>query len=359
MHKNKQHLLIIGIFWDGKKYKTARQAPDQLAEALEKHGHRLTRTSYYLNKYLRLIDTVATIIGKRNNYNTAIVPWFNGSGSYYWQEIASRLLRLLNKKIIVVIHGGNIPAQILVEPKKYQLTLKRADVIVAPSRFVADKLTRLEYNVEVIENLVELEKYPFHQKASFEMNLLWMRTIEPLYNPGMAIQVVKQLKQKGYSPKLYMAGQQKDGVFYLRLQQLVNEWRLQENVVFTGYADHAKKLALAADCDIYICTNKVDNAPVSIIEMMSLGLPVVSTNVGGIPYLVQDGVNGMLVDDDDAEAMAAKIEAVHLDPVLGNRLAANGRAYAKAFDVNVVVEKWEKLFHRLAKNSSQESQHPL
>jgi glycosyltransferase involved in cell wall biosynthesis len=359
MHRSKKHLLIIGIFWNGKKFKTARQAPDQLAEAFEKTGYNVIRTSFYVNKYLRLADTVATIIGKKSRYELAIVPWFNGRGSFYWQEIASRLLKLLNKKIVLVIHGGSIPAEILAAPHKYSKTLKRADVIVSPSAFVADKLSTLNYKIEVIENVLDLEQYPFQPKTRFGMKLLWMRTIEPLYNPEMALEVVRILKEKGYTPKMYMAGQQKDQALFMRLQQLISEWQLNENIFFTGYADHQKKLTLASDCDIYICTNKVDNAPVSLVEMMSLGLPVVSTNVGGIPYLVRDGVNGLLVNDGDAQAMAERIETIHLDSSLASTLTANGAEFAKAFDTQPVVAKWERLFHRLLGNTVAKAQHPL
>lgn len=358
MRSYKKNLLIIGIFWDGKKFKTARQAPDQLAEALEKRGYSITRTSFHVNKFLRLIDTVFTILKGRNRYEIAIVPWFNGSGSFYWQEVATRLLKFFKKKVVLVVHGGNIPAQVVVHPAQYQATLKRADVIVAPSQFVADKLQHLGYNVQVIENLLDLEQYQFIGKETFNLNLLWMRTIEPLYNPMMALQVVKILKEKGYQPKLYVAGQQKDKELMNKMQEFTRTSRIDGEVEFTDYADHARKLELVRLCDFYLCTNKVDNAPVSLIEMMSLGLPVVSTNVGGIPYLVHDNINGMLVNDEDAKTMADKLEMIHLDPGMGKEMVRNAVQFSKQFDAEKVIAKWEIVFSQLSGHSSG-SQHPF
>lgn len=341
-------ILIIAVFWNKKKkLVTARQAPDHLAEAFETRGGQVIKTSYYLNKFLRLVDTIATVVMHAGRYKIAIVPWFNGAGSFYWQEIASRLLKLLRRKVILVVHGGAVPGQIAANPSKYLKTLRRADAIVSPSAFVADKLQHMGFAVDVIENLVETDVYPFIQKDNFRLNLLWMRTIEEVYNPLMALQVVKILNAKGLRPMLYMAGQVKDDDLYSTLRKKVEEWQLEEQVVFTGYADHTMKLDLASKCDMYICTNKVDNAPVSVVEMMCLGLPVITTNVGGIPYLVKDGETGLLVNDDDAEAMAAAIEMIYSQPGLGKEIAGRAFLFSRRFNAEEVLEKWMQLFARL------------
>ena len=92
----------------------------------------------------------------------------------------------------------------------------------------------------------------------------------------------------------------------------------------------------------------IDNAPVTFIEMMAMGLPVVSTNVGGIPFLVTDEVNGLLISPNDDEAMAAAIDSIIQNSDKGMHLAKNGHAFSKQFDAEPVMKKWAKVFDELS-----------
>ena len=82
--------------------------------------------------------------------------------------------------------------------------------------------------------------------------------------------------------------------------------------------------------------------PVSIIEAMALGLPVVTTNVGGIKYLVKNKVNGTLVNPDDAEAMTSAI--INLIQNGSGDSTEKARKHVEEFQWEVVKHKWNKLF---------------
>ena len=94
---------------------------------------------------------------------------------------------------------------------------------------------------------------------------------------------------------------------------------------------------------MYICTNKIDNAPVSFLEMMAMGLPIISTNIGGIPDLVTDNETALLVNDEDYKAMAKKIDYLINNTSEAKRLIANGRNYINRFSEENVFQKWDKL----------------
>jgi glycosyltransferase involved in cell wall biosynthesis len=137
---------------------------------------------------------------------------------------------------------------------------------------------------------------------------------------------------------MFIAGQ--DNGELKRLQQLQQDYGLEKEVKFCGLINHEEKLKFARECDLYICTNKVDNAPVSFIEMMSLGVPIVSNDVGGIPYFIRHQHNGFLVDANNAEAMADRLIEIHLCPSIGRSFADNGYMFSRKFDNSKVMKKW-------------------
>ncbi len=100
--------------------------------------------------------------------------------------------------------------------------------------------------------------------------------------------------------------------------------------------------------DIFLNTTNVDNTPVSVMEAMVCGLCIVSTNVGGVPDLVDDGQNGLLVPPADSAAMAAGVLRILDDPTLAARLSGNARLKAELFDWSALLPQWEQLLRRAA-----------
>ena len=104
--------------------------------------------------------------------------------------------------------------------------------------------------------------------------------------------------------------------------------------------DVPKKLASG---DIFLNTARIDNTPVSVLEAMASGLCVVSTNVGGIPYLVRGEYEALLVPSDNAESMAGAIRRIIVEPNLSRRLSINARHKVEQLDWSAILPRWEKL----------------
>jgi glycosyltransferase involved in cell wall biosynthesis len=118
---------------------------------------------------------------------------------------------------------------------------------------------------------------------------------------------------------------------------------LTTNVKFPGFLNFQEKIQAFDKADIFISTNSVDNTPVSIVEAWAMGLPVVSTAVGGIADLIEDGETGLLVPDDDDYAMATAIRRLLENPELVEKISRKGKEKAQKFSWFEVQRLWEEI----------------
>ena len=121
---------------------------------------------------------------------------------------------------------------------------------------------------------------------------------------------------------------------------------IEERVVFTGLRTDATRLIAAAD--LFVLSSLYEGLPVSLLEAMAIGTPVVATRVGGIPEAVTDGVEGFLVDPLNPGQLAEKILSVLRDPKLQQRFAINGtKAVRERYDVRKMVKRTERLYEKI------------
>jgi glycosyltransferase involved in cell wall biosynthesis len=158
----------------------------------------------------------------------------------------------------------------------------------------------------------------------------------------MAIKVLKEL-QKDY-PKaiLCMIGPEKDNSFQ-SCKALVKLLRLENSVEFTGMLSKKEWHKKSEEYNIFINTTNVDNTPVSVMEAMALGLPIVSTNVGGIPFLIENNTTGILVGKNNVNEMVKAIDTICENEETANYLAINARKQVEKFDWNNVKSLWDSI----------------
>jgi glycosyltransferase involved in cell wall biosynthesis len=117
---------------------------------------------------------------------------------------------------------------------------------------------------------------------------------------------------------------------------------LGERVLLTGRRDDA--VAVMGACDAFVMASSNEGLPVAIMEALALGLPVVSTAVGGIPEAITDGVEGLLVPPRDAEALAGAIARVATDPERRAELARGAAAAGDRYDITATVRRIEAIY---------------
>src|SRR5262249_43208986 len=120
---------------------------------------------------------------------------------------------------------------------------------------------------------------------------------------------------------------------------------LGDRFALLGYRDDAVRLIAAAD--LFVLASRHEGLPVSVMEALTLGVPVVASNVGGVPEAVDDGENGMLVPPADARALAAALEEA-ARPDVRARLAAGAARTGDRFDVLHSVTRIEDVYTRVA-----------
>ena len=237
-----------------------------------------------------------------------------------------------------ILHGGSLPARLKAHPNMSGLVFSNSYRNVTPSLYLKHAFENHGYsNLVFIPNTILIKNYQPTQKSFKIIKLLWVRSFSKIYNPTMAIRVLKELIDAGYSAELCMVGPDSDGTLN-GVKRLAKQ--LNVPVTFTGKLPKKKWIALAENYNIFINTTNFDNMPVSVIEAMALGLPVISTNVGGMPYLITDKVDGLLVRKNDIDAMVNAIIHIFENKDFAAVLTKNARRKVEQFDWQVVRHLW-------------------
>jgi glycosyltransferase involved in cell wall biosynthesis len=294
----------------------------------------------------RLIDMLATAWGRRSDYQVAQVDVYSGR-AFLWAEAVGRTLYHAGRPFVLTLHGGNLPSFARRWPGRVRRLLGLAGAVTTPSRYLLDQMRPYRPDLLLIPNPLDLSRYRFRRRARPAPRLIWLRAFHQVYNPCLAAQVTSRLAALVPGVQLTMVGPDKGDGSRQQVEQLAEQLGIADRVMLrAGVAKAQVPLCLQSE-DIFLNTTNVDNAPVSVIEAMACGLCVVSTNVGGIPYLLEHEYDALLVPADDPDAMAAAVRRILDQPGLAARLSRNARAKAERFDWAMVLPQWEALLRDL------------
>lgn len=160
-----------------------------------------------------------------------------------------------------------------------------------------------------------------------------------------ALEVISILKKKGYEFDYKIIG---SGTDYNNLIYHVNRLQIQDRVSFLGELPNSEVKQKMLASDIYFQPSLSEALSVALIEASSLGLPIVSSNIGGIPEVVQDGVTGYLCEVCNPEDYAKKIikllENQSLRKEMGEKAKHN---VANKFSRTIEIDKWKRVYNSL------------
>jgi glycosyltransferase involved in cell wall biosynthesis len=312
---------------------------DILSRLLGIEGFTIYKSSSKLNNFLRLSEMCYDLVRYRSKVDYVLIDTFS-STNFYYTLLTSQLCRFISLKYLPILRGGNLPYRLKQNPRLSSLIFKNSYQNIAPSGYLKYEFEKEGFNTILIPNIIPIADYTYKERKKITPKLLYVRAFAEIYNPTLAIEVLKELKNTYPKAILCMIGPDKDGTL-ADVQDLISTYGLDKSVEITGVLAQKEWHKKSKAFDIFINTTNIDNTPVSVIEAMALGLPVVSTNVGGMPYLIQHNVDGVLVEKNNPSAMTTEICKILEENKYS--LALNARKKVENFDWNIVKSKWMKI----------------
>jgi glycosyltransferase involved in cell wall biosynthesis len=299
------------------------------------------------NKLFRILEIIYFLVIKCFKIKIVVIHSFS-TLAFYMTLIAAILCRLLNIKYIVIVHGGDYPNRIKKSPFFIKMIFKYSYLNISPSKYLQYEFSNLGYDFKFIPNAIDLKLFKFKERIEFKPNLLWVRAFDKIYNPTMAVLVVFQLKKKYPNVKLWMVGNKCDHS-YNETVALINKLNLKDNIELTGVLSHKDWAELSQKADIFINTTNIDNMPVSVLQAMALGLPVFSTDVGGVKWLIDDKINGIKCSAGNIDEMSDKILYYLNNQKELSILSKNARDIPLALQWDLVLPLWKEILYKYDK----------
>ncbi|HEY0077650.1 MAG TPA: glycosyltransferase family 4 protein [Pyrinomonadaceae bacterium] len=317
-------------------------------------------------KYLRTVVNqlfyCATLLRRVRSFD--VIHIF--SASYFSFVLAPTpallVAKLYGKKSVLNYRSGQAEEHLRRWRRTAIPTIRLADVIAVPSGYLVDVFARFGLRARQIFNIVELERYSFRERRPLRPVFLSNRNFEPLYNVACVLRAFAVIQRSFPEARLTLAG---DGSQRAELESLARELELR-NTQFLGRVPQKRMHELYDAADIFLNASNIDNMPGSIIEAFASGLPVVTTEAGGIPYIVTHGETGLLVPCGNHEALAANALGLLEDEALASKIAEAARRECRKYNWNAVRDEWLRLYHGLARGEAEaastltgEVQHPF
>ena len=271
----------------------------------------------------RLVPYLATLWRTAGRVQVFHVMANSGWSWHLFAAPAIWIARLRGKPVVVNYRGGEADGFLARARRWVAPSMERADAVIVPSGFLEGVFRKYGFATRVVPNIVNLERFSSAREphAGTGPRLLVARNLEPIYDNATALRAFVLVRERHPDATLVIAG---SGPLRAELERLAAELDIAGAVTFTGRVDNAAMAALYRNADVMLNPSLVDNTPNSVLESLACGVPVVSTDVGGVPYLVEDGRTALLVPPQAPEAMAGAVLRLAAEPALAAALREAG-----------------------------------
>lgn len=254
---------------------------------------------------------------------------------------------LRGKPIVLNYRGGEADAFLARSSKLIGMSLKRAGAIIVPSAYLAQVFEKYGFATQIVPNIIDLARFtptPLAKMSPGRPRLLVARNLEAIYGNASALRAFAQIRKHHPNASLIVAG---SGSELGALEALARQLGVAKAVQFPGRVDNDAMAHLYRMADIVLNPSLADNMPISILEALACAVPVVSTNVGGIPAMLQHDRTALLVMPNDPDAMAHAALSLLANPRKAARIGVAGSAHVKQFTWEQVAPRLCAQYHRV------------
>ncbi len=294
-------------------------------------------------KYLRTVANEATYVPLlvRELARADIVHIFSAA---YWSFLLAPLpamivARAYRRPIVLNYHSGEGPDH-LARSRVARAAIARADHRVVPSAFLAEGFRRHGLDASVVPNLIDLDQFAFRDRRQLRPRILSTRNLGHPYNVACTLRAFRDVQERCPEASLTVVGA---GPEAMSLRQLARDLQLR-NVRFAGRVEPDAMAAMYDAHDVYLQSPDIDNQPLSVLEALACGLPVVSTDVGGVRGILQQGRLGLLAAPNDHRTLAAHVLHLLAHPEEARVMAASARASLQAYAWSSVRSEWLRVY---------------
>ena len=211
--------------------------------------------------------------------------------------------RLLKKRIVLTFHGGEAEVFFQRHPRLVRHYLTKTDANIVLSGFVGNVYDAFNIPYTIIPNIVELKEGVFRDREEVRPRFISIRSLCEVYNIECSLRAFQKVQVQYPEASITILG---EGPLREELESFVKEHQIC-NVSFAGRIDNDEIYRYLSQSDIMVSSSRFDNMPVSVLEGWNAGLLVIASNVGGIPYMIRNGENGLLFVSDDSNELAEKM----------------------------------------------------
>lgn len=258
--------------------------------------------------------------------------------------------------IVTTLHGTDIT---LVGSHPFYkpavtFSINKSDAVTSVSQSLKEDTLRLfniKKNIKVVPNFIDMEKYRSDftdckrdlMAANDEKIITHISNFRPVKRISDIINIFNKV-QKEIPAKLMMVG---DGPERRPAEALVKELGLQDRVIFFGQSNEIDKILCFSD--LFLLPSETESFGLAALEAMASGVPVVSSNTGGIPEVNKQGITGLLSDVGDIDKMAKDAITILKDDTTLNTYKHNAKEEAKNYDIYTVVTQYEAIYEEVLK----------
>jgi glycosyltransferase involved in cell wall biosynthesis len=284
----------------------------------------------HLNAGLRDADIVHIFSTSFSGFLISVVPAYG-------------VARILGKKTIINYRSGLARSHLRASSIARKI-LRNVDKVLVPSSYLVDVFGEFGITARAIPNVVDTKLFSYRARRPLRPVLLCSRNLEECYGIDMVLRAFGEVQKSLREARLFLLG---DGTQQDALRRLIANLNLK-NVEMPGRIPRDRIGEFYDKADILINASRVDNMPVSILEAFASGLPVVSSNAGGIPTIVRHEETGLLSDTEDWKQLAANVMRLLKDTALAQRLAENANRQSLTYRWESVRSQWLGVYRELS-----------